>query len=67
MGEDKEICKQEVRRSKGIQNQRLSTIKYEGSQVADSRKEVGEVNRAVYGTLQGQGNYLNQHYRIRTT
>ena len=48
-------------------SQYISTIKYKGSQVADGRKEVGEVDRVVCGALQGQGNCLNQCYRIRTT
>jgi len=64
---DEEIYRQKARESRGIQNWRLSTIKYKGSQIADGRKEIGEVNRMVCGTLQGQENYLNQCYRIRTT
>jgi len=56
-----------VRGSRGIQNQKLSTIKYKGSRMADGGKEIGEVNRTVCGTLQGQENYLNQCYGIRTT
>jgi len=35
--------------------------------MADSGKEIREVNRMVCGTLQDQENYLDQCYRIRTT
>ena len=35
--------------------------------MTDGRKEVEKVNRVVYGVLQDQENYLNQHYRIKTT
>ena len=41
-------------------------MKHKGSQVANSRNKVREVDRAVCGALQGQGNYFDQHYRIRT-
>jgi len=40
-----------VKKSRRIQNWRLSTIKYKGSQIADSRKKVREVNRTVCGAL----------------
>ena len=55
------------KKGKSIKLRGLSAIKYKRSQVADSKKKIREIGKAVYKTLQSQGNHLNQCYRIRTT
>ena len=55
------------KKGKSIKLRGLSAIKYKRSQVADSKKKIREIDKAVYKTLQSQGNHLNQCYRIRTT
>jgi len=40
-----------MREGGGIQSRRLSTIKYEGLEMADEGKEIREVDRTFYGPL----------------
>jgi len=56
--ENEEVCKQKTKGGKGIQSRGLSTAKYEGLEMADKRKKIGEANRTFCGPLQSQGNRL---------
>jgi len=57
-GENEEVCKQKVRRGRGVWDKELSTAKYEELEMADERKKIREVNRAFCGPLQSQGGCL---------
>jgi len=49
--EMKKFTDKKMREGGGIQSRRLSTIKYEGLEMADEGKEIREVNRTFCGPL----------------
>ena len=52
-------------RNRAVQSGGLSTTKYKRPEVANGGKKNRKTNRIVCGTLQSQGNCLDQCYRIR--